>query len=51
MIPRSIDTIAHSHSTKLPGEDGEDTTTDWGTKPNLEAKPFEEDPKGTLTRG
>ena len=43
--------IAHSQNTKLPGEDGEDTTTGWGTKPSPKVKPFREKPRDTPTRG
>ena len=39
------------HDTKLPGEDGEDEAVGWGTMPSPKAKPFEEDPGDTLTRG
>ena len=42
--------IVHGHDTKLPGEDGEDTAVGWGTRLNLKAKPFEEDPEDALTR-
>ena len=45
MIPRLKGAIAHSHDTKLPGEDSEEATTDWGTKPSRKVKPFGEDPK------
>ena len=38
MIPRLRGAIAYSLDTKLPGEDGEDAATDWGTRPNQEAK-------------
>ena len=51
MILRSIDAIVHNHDTMLLGEDGEDATTNWETKPSLEAKPFRENLGGTPTRG
>ena len=50
MIPRLKGVIAHSHHTKLPREDGEDASTDWGTRPIPKAKPFGEDPRDTLNR-
>ena len=51
MIPRPKGAIIRSPNTKLPGEDGEDATTDWGTRPNLETKPIGKDPGDTPTRG
>ena len=51
MIPRLRDAVTHSPDTKLPGENGEDVATDWGTKPSPEVKPFRKDPGGTPTRG
>ena len=41
--------IAHSHDTKLLGEDGEDTTIDLGTRPSPRVKPFGEDLRDILT--
>ena len=46
-----IDSITHSHSTKLPGENGEDAAKDWGTRRSLKAKPYREDPRGIPTHG
>ena len=51
MIQRSRGAIASSLSTKLPKEDGEDTATDWGTRPGPGAKPFGKDPRDTSTQG
>ena len=51
MILRPRGTIVHDPDTKLPGEDGEDATTDWGTRPCPKAKPFEKDPGDTPTYG
>ena len=51
MIPILKGVIAHSHDTKLPGEDGEDMATGWGTRPSPKVKPFENDLRDTLTRG
>ena len=51
MISRLKGAIAHSHDTKLLGEDGEDAAAGWGTKPSLKAKHFEEDPKDASTYG
>ena len=51
MIQRLKGVIAHSHNTKLPGEDGEGVAAGWGTRPSPKAKPFEENPKDTLTCG
>ena len=40
MIPRLKGTIAYSHDTKLPGEDGEDAATrGWGSRPSLKKDP------------
>ena len=50
MIPRPRGAITHSPNTKLPGEDAKDATTDWETRPNLEAKPFRKDLEDTPTR-
>ena len=50
MIPRLKGVIAYGHDTKLPGEDGEGATTDWGTIPNPKAKLLE-DPRDALTHG
>ena len=47
MISRLKRTIAQGHDTKLPGEDGEDAATGWGTRLSPKAKPFIEDPKDT----
>ena len=49
MILRFKGSIAHGHDTKLLGEDGEDVTTGWGTKPSPKVKPFEEDHTDTPT--
>ena len=49
MIPRLKGVISHSHDTKLLREDGEDTATNWGTRPSPKAKPLEEDPEDTPT--
>ena len=51
MIPRLKGIIAHSHDTKLLGEDGEGVTAGWGTRPSPKTKPVEEDPRNTPTRG
>ena len=51
MIPRLKGAIAHNHDTKLLGEDDEDSSIGWGTRPSPKAKPFGEDPRDTLTRG
>ena len=51
MIPRLKGVITHDHCTKLPRQDGENMAIGWGTKLGPKAKPFEEDPKDTLTRG
>ena len=51
MIPRLKGIIIHGHDTKLLGEDGEDTTTGWGTRPNPKAISFEEEPGDTPTCG
>ena len=51
MIPRLKGAIAHDHDIKLPGKDGEDAATSWGTRPSPKVKPFEEGPGDTLTCG
>ena len=51
MIPRLKGVIAHDHDTKLPGENGKDVATGWGTKPSPKVKNFGEDLRDTLTRG
>ena len=51
MILRSKGVITHEHDTKLPGEDGEGATADWGTRPSPKAKLLEEDPKDAPTHG
>ena len=51
MIPRLKGVIAHSHDTKVLGEDGEDLTIGQGTRLSPKAKPFEEDPRDTPTCG
>ena len=43
--------IAHDHDTKLLGEDGEGVTIGCGTRHSPKAKPFEENPRDTLTCG
>ena len=51
MISRLKSIIAHNHDTKLLGEDGEDATAGWGTRPSPKAKPVEKDFGDTLTTG
>ena len=51
MIPRLKGVIAHSYDTKLLGENGEDTTLGWGTRPSPKTKPFKEDPRDASTCG
>ena len=51
MIPRLKCVIIHDHDNKLGGENDEDATTGWGTKPIPKAKPFQEDPRDTLICG
>ena len=51
MILRLNGVVTHDHHTKLPGGDGEDAATGWGTRPSPKAKPFGEDPRDTPTRG
>ena len=51
MILRLKGAITQDHNIKLPGEDGEEDTTGWGTRPSPKVKPFEEDPGDTPTCG
>ena len=51
MIPRLKGVIAHSHDTKLLGEDGEGSTAGWGTRPSPKVKLFKKDLGDTPTRG
>ena len=51
MIPRLKGVITHDHDTKLPVEDGEDSATGSGTRPNPKMKSFEENPIDIPTGG